>query len=72
MKKKKKSSIIGNIDYDATSKTLTITFTTGATYTYSKVSQRVYNNLTMADSQGMYFHQHIRDKYETKKVEADD
>lgn len=72
MPKKKTSSIIRDVEYDATSKTLTITFTTGATYTYSKVSQRVYNNLTMADSQGMYFHQHIRDKYDTTKIETDD
>ena len=67
--KQSQSSIIKRCEYNAETKVLTITFTTDVSYTYSGVPQSTVNQLTTAESMGMYFHKHIRNKYPATKVD---
>jgi hypothetical protein len=58
-------SIVG---YNAETQELEVTFKAGGVYVYSGVPEVVYQALMLADSHGLYFNQHIKDKYPTKKV----
>ena len=62
-----KSSNIKAIDYDPTTKTLTIEFNSGGLYEYHDVTEAEHNTLLKADSIGSHFHQHIKSKKFTKK-----
>lgn len=43
--------------------TLDIQFTSGRSYTYENVPQRVFEELRDAGSPGQYFHSSIKDRY---------
>lgn len=58
-------SIIG---YDSKTEILEVTFKNGGVYVYSKVPEVVYQALMLASSHGLYFNQHIKDKYPASKV----
>ena len=58
-------SIVG---YDAKTEMLEVTFKNGGVYVYSKVPEVVYQALMLAESHGLYFNQHIKDKYPSSKV----
>ena len=62
------SSDIRAIGYDKHSLTLEIEFNRGGLYEYANVPEAVYRGLMSASSHGKYFHQYIRDKYETRKL----
>ena len=64
----KKSSIIKASTYNEASKELVITFTDGNDYLYYDVPPKRYKEFLEAESQGMYFYKHIRDKYSYKKL----
>lgn len=72
MAKQKQSSIIKRVEYDPGTRDLTITFTTGSKYIYRDVPQAVVRRFTTAESQGMFFHTHIRNKFETEKVDEEE
>ena len=62
------SSNIKAVGYDRDSKTLQITFSNGATYTYSDVPLAMYEGLFTADSAGRYVQQFIvKGKYKSSK-----
>jgi hypothetical protein len=42
---------------------LDIEFTSGQSYSFENVPQRVFEELRDARSPGTYYHQHIRDRY---------
>lgn len=64
---KVKSSNIDWIDYDPTSKWLTVCFNGGATYRYEDVSQTTYDQLAGADSPGKYLSANIKNNYRWSK-----
>lgn len=62
------SSNIKAVGYDRDSKTLQITFSNGATYTYSDVPLAMYEGIFTADSAGKYVQQFIvKGKYKSSK-----
>lgn len=62
------SSDIRAIGFDEPSLTLEIEFNNGGLYEYANVPETVYRSLMSASSHGKYFHQYIRDKYDTRKL----
>jgi KTSC domain len=62
------SSNLRSVGYDQGSSTLEIAFHNGGTYQYSGVPSSVYQSLIHASSKGTYFHDHIRDRYPTRKI----
>ena len=58
------SSAISAVNYNATTRTLTIWFTHGGhSYDYFGVPNAVYQGLLNASSKGAYFNAFIRDQY---------
>ena len=62
------SSNIRSIGYDSKSTTLEIEFLSGGVYQHFNVPQSVYNELMTGPSHGSYFHHHIKNKYQWRKV----
>lgn len=63
-----RSSDIASIGYDAEAQTLEIEFHSGGIYQYFEVPESVYDELMNASSHGIYFHENIKDKYESSKI----
>ena len=57
------SSVIRFVRYDPRKNALLITFTSGKTYIYLDVPQKVYDAFMKADSKGEFFNEEIRDQY---------
>lgn len=66
--KKVKSSHIAGINYDDSTKVLTVNFQSGHVYTYSGVPQSVITLFNLAESKGKYFDKYIRGKYMHRKL----
>lgn len=67
-----KSSNIAAIGYDAETQTMLVTFKgSGATYAYDSVPADVHEKLMAADSVGKHFSTHIRAKYSSARVPAE-
>ena len=62
------SSDIDSIGYDTDSHTLEIEFLSGGIYQYLNVSESIFHGFISASSHGSYFHQHIKDKYNFRKI----
>lgn len=62
------SSHLQSYDYDPESRTLLITFVTGAIYRYYDVPQTEYWNLVQSGGAGSYFHAKIRNNYSFTKI----
>jgi KTSC domain len=62
------SSHIASVGYDASEQVLEIEFESGGVYRYTGVARHVYQGLLSASSPGRYFHQQIRDRYDTERV----
>lgn len=65
---KVESSNIDEIGYDETTLKLVVQFKNGGRYTYAGVSPEVFADFATADSQGKFFHKHIRGKYNHEKL----
>lgn len=61
-----RSSNLASVGYE--DGTLEIAFVDGGVYQYSNVPEHVYKGLMSADSKGICFHDHIKDRYQTRKV----
>lgn len=48
---------------------LELEFRSGAIYRYSRVPAQTYQELLMAESQGGYFNQHIRNRFAYAKID---
>ena len=57
------SSALTDARYDAQTRDLDVWFVSGRRYRYSNVPPQVYDSLLSADSKGVFFNVHIRDKY---------
>ena len=74
-RKKVNSSMFSSVGYDVGSGILEVEFqprkgqSTGNIYQYHGVPVEVWHGFNKAISHGKYFGEHIRDKYETSKVE---
>jgi len=62
------SSNISSIGYDSESQTLEIEFRSGDIYQYFMVPESTYNALMSASSHGSFFHHHIKDRYQWRKI----
>lgn len=64
---KLRSSNIDAAEYDAETGTLSVTFRSGATYTYLGVDEALYQDLLTSESPGSYLARHIKDRHEYTK-----
>jgi hypothetical protein len=62
------SSMIREVGYDQTEKTLEIEFNNGHLYRYHDVPETTYRALIAAPSLGSFFNAEIRDQYATSKI----
>ena len=62
------STDIESIGYDKMAKTLEVAFHSGGLYQYLLVPSQVHAALMTATSHGTYFHAHIKDKYNCRKL----
>lgn len=58
------SSAISAVGYDPATMRMKIQFVDGHTYDYCGVPESVFDELLRASSKGMYFNDHIRDRYQ--------
>ena len=57
------SSALSSCTYDEDTRTLSIRFTSGQSYTYSDVPVEVYEELVNSSSPGRFFHGNIKGTY---------
>lgn len=57
------SSAISAVGYDAATKHMKIRFVEGHTYDFCGVPESVFDGLLEARSKGVYYNEHIRDRY---------
>lgn len=62
------SSTIVSAGYDPNTETMEIAFKSGGMYQYAGVPLPIYRAFRQAVSQGIYFHGHIKGKFETTKL----
>lgn len=62
------SSHIAAVGYDEADSVLEIEFADGAVYRYEGVAKTTYTQLIHAPSVGRYFHQRIRDHYDSERL----
>lgn len=62
------SSDLHSVGYDNIAKILHIKFLSGGLYEYSLVPQSIHTGLMNASSKGIYFHQNIKNRYPTRKL----
>ena len=62
------SSNVDKIIYYTKQNALEIKFHSGGKYKYFDVPQEIVDNLLEADSCGSYYHNHIKGKYQSKKI----
>lgn len=61
------SNCIASVGYE--NGALEIAFVDGGVYQYFNVPKHIYPDLISAASKGQYFHDHIKDKFQTIEVE---
>jgi hypothetical protein len=64
------STLIRAFSYDAASRTLAITFVSGALYRYLDVPEEAAAGMRGAFAKGEYFNRHIRCRYRFERVAA--
>ncbi|MET0248084.1 MAG: KTSC domain-containing protein [Sphingomonas sp.] len=57
------SSVIRDWSYDERDRALDIRFVNGRRYRYLEVPERLAAGMRAADSKGIYFNDHIRDRF---------
>jgi hypothetical protein len=57
------STVIAAFDYDASACRLDVRFVSGRRYSYHGVPPEVAADMRAAFSKGVYFNEHIRDRY---------
>ena len=62
------STVIGKMDYDPETRTLTIAYVSGQTYMYRDVPETVYKELKASRVKGRYLRFFVKDKYVFEKV----
>ena len=59
------STFLKEASYDNGSRTLTVVFNNGRTYSYQNVDQTIFQGLISADSSSRFFGSNIRGKFTT-------
>ncbi len=67
-----KSSNIKMAGFDSQARVIRIQFGNGTEYDYHEATVELYNDFMEAKSQGKFFHQKIKGKLTSTKVEKDD
>lgn len=62
------SSNISAVAHDEKDKVLRVWFNNGAVYDYVSVPRSTYTGLIGAESAGKYFHAHVRNAFEYRKI----
>ncbi len=62
-----RSSNLASADYSPETRTLSVTFKSGSTYSYADVDEATYQGLLSAASAGKYFAENIRDTFTSTK-----
>lgn len=62
------SSNITEVAHDEKTRTLRVWFQNGAVYDYDGVPRQTYTGLLSAESVGKYFHVHVRNSYDYRRV----
>ena len=62
------SSNLASCDYSEETRTLTITFHSGDTWSYSDVDKSIYEGLVAASSPGRYFYRQIKGLYPGSQI----
>ena len=63
------STVIRHIAYDEPSRTLVVSFISGAVYAYSDVPPQTYADFTSAFAKGRFFAARIRDRFPHRQVQ---
>ena len=63
------STVVAHYVYDPETSSLKITFTSGKVYNYKNVPEQLYQAMKASFAKGIFFNQHIKDKYEFEKIE---
>jgi hypothetical protein len=65
-------NLLSSAEYDTKTRTLTLGFQRGGTYTYPDVPAYLYTGLLDAESPGTFFHKNIRNQFKGTKLEPTD
>jgi lysyl-tRNA synthetase class 2 len=66
------STVIRSFRYDASSRTLFVTFRSGRKYAYKDVPEAIYAGMNASFSKGEYFNEHVREFFAYERdVEPD-
>ena len=60
--------MMNSVGYDPNTEILEIEFSEKDIYEYYAVPINIYNNFMKASSLGKYFHKHIKNKYQFRKI----
>jgi hypothetical protein len=64
------SSALTDAHYDPQTRDLDVRFVTARRYRYFNVPAEIYEGLLTAESKGIFFNAHIRDKYDYRELPA--
>jgi|307.fasta_scaffold601252_1 lysyl-tRNA synthetase class 2 len=62
------STLLASVAYDAARSLLELEFRDGAIYQYTAVPESLHRDLMAAESHGAYFNQHIRNRFNDKRI----
>jgi lysyl-tRNA synthetase class 2 len=62
------SSVISSFTYEPERRRLVVTFVTGRVYEYADVPAREAANFRASFSKGVFFNEHIRDRYRCHEI----
>jgi hypothetical protein len=65
------STTLAAVDYDSARQLLWLEFRSHALYCYFDVPAAIYQDLLEADSKGVYFNRHIRNRFPYRSVDTD-
>lgn len=65
------SSMANSLGYDCDAKILQVEFNNGALYQYSGVEENTWKDLHNSDSIGRFFHEQIKGKYDSERIDDD-
>lgn len=66
------SSFIESVGYSSSRRVLYVEFLSGSIFMYSRVPQKVFDDLLASESQGKFFNKYIRGKFGDKRVAPGD
>lgn len=62
------STVIQSIGYNGEKQLLIVQFVSGAVYHYKDVPPRIYKAFKSSKSKGVYFNDHVKDKFHFNRV----